>query len=196
MIFARTKADAGNYKALATKILEDEMKLTVNKEKTHLTELENGVKFLGVVIWKRWITIQETRLKRFKDKIRGITKRNKGKPLAYVIKEITPVLRGWVNYYRVADIKMLMIELMKWIRRRLRMIKMKQWKTYKAMHKAIRRNGIKADMNLKMDVTRWKNSKVHIIHMLMPNSYFEDLGLYNLTKVKVGLLSHIAMGTA
>jgi len=193
LIFARTKADAGNYKALAVKILEEEMKLTVNREKTHLTKLEDGVKFLGVVIWRRWITIQESRLKRFKDRIREITKRNKGKPLSSVIKELTPVLRGWVNYYRVANIKKLMDELMGWIRRRLRMIRMKQWKTYKAMHKIIRRKGIKADMSLKMDVRRWKNSKVHIIHILMPNSYFQELGLYDLTQVKVGLLSHIAI---
>ena len=48
----------------------------------------------------------------------------------------------------------------------------------------------------KMDVRRWKNSKVHIIHMLMPNSYLDELGLYEMTKVKVGLLSHIVMETA
>ena len=196
LIFARTKADAGNYKALATRILEEEMRLTVNKEKTHLTELGNGVKFLGVVIWGKWITIQETRLKRFKDKIRGITRRNKGKPLPFVVQELAPVLRGWVNYYKVANIKGLMSELMGWIRRRLRMIKMKQWKTYKAMHKEMRRKGLQRDIKEKMDVRRWKNSKVKIIHILLPNSYFEELGLYDLTQVKVGLLSHIAMRTA
>lgn len=193
LIFARTKADAGNYKALAVKILEEEMKLTVNREKTHLTKLEDGVKFLGVVIWRSWITIQESRLKKFKDRIREITKRNKGKPLASVIKELTPVLRGWVNYYRVANIKKLLGQLMGWIRRRLRMIRMKQWKTYKAMHKEMHRRGLKRDIKEKMDVRRWKNSKVKIIHILMPNSYFEELGLYDLTQVKVGLLSHIAI---
>ena len=76
------------------------------------------------------------------------------------------------------------------------MIKMKQWKTYKAMHKEIRRKGFTGYDKVKMDVRRWKNSKVHIIHMLMPNSYFEELGLYDLTQVKVGLLSHIVMETA
>ena len=196
LIFAHTKADAGNHKALATRILEEDMKLTVNKEKTHLTELKDGVKFLGVVVGESWITIQKARLTRFKDKVRRITKRNKGKPLAHVIQELAPVLRGWVNYYRIANIKVLMRELMGWIRRRLRMLKMKQWKTYKAMHKEMRRKGLKRDIKEKMDVRRWKNSKVKIIHILMPNSYFEELGLYDLTQVKVGLLSHIAMETA
>ena len=196
LIFAVSKAEAGNYKALATMILEKQMKLTVNKEKTHITSLEQGIDFLGVKIRMKYITIQEKRLKRFKDKIRRITKRNSGRPLELVVKELTPVLRGWINYYKIADIKKRIQGLMSWIRRRLRMIKMKQWKTYKPMHKEIRRKGFTGYDQVKMDVRRWKNSKVHIIHMLMPNSYFEELGLYDLTKVKVGLLSHIVMETA
>lgn len=196
LIFAVSKAEAGNYKALATMILEKQMKLTVNKEKTHITSLEQGIDFLGVKIRMKYITIQEKRLKRFKDKIRKITKRNSGRPLELVVKELTPVLRGWINYYKIADIKKRIQGLMSWIRRRLRMIKMKQWKTYKPMHKEIRRKGFTGYDQVKMDVRRWKNSKVHIIHMLMPNSYFEELGLYDLTKVKVGLLSHIVMETA
>ena len=196
LIFAVSKAEAGNYKALATMILEKQMKLTVNKEKTHITSLEQGIDFLGVKIRMKYITIQEKRLKRFKDKIRRITKRNSGRPLELVVKELTPVLRGWINYYKIADIKKRIQGLMTWIRRRLRMIKMKQWKTYKAMHKEIRRKGFTGYDKVKMDVRRWKNSKVHIIHMLMPNSYFEELGLYDLTQVKVGLLSHIVMETA
>lgn len=192
LIFAVSKAEAGNYKALATMILEKQMKLTVNKEKTHITSLEQGIDFLGVKIRMKYITIQEKRLKRFKDKIRRITKRNSGRPLELVVKELTPVLRGWINYYKIADIKKRIQGLMSWIRRRLRMIKMKQWKTYKPMHKEIRRKGFTGYDQVKMDVRRWKNSKVHIIHMLMPNSYFEELGLYDLTQVKVGLLSHIS----
>ena len=196
LIFASSKAEAGNYKALATMILEKQMKLTVNKEKTHITSLEQGIDFLGVKIFADFIMIQEKRLKRFKNKIRKITKRNNGKPLERVVKELTPVLRGWMNYYRIANIKGCARDLMSWIRRRLRMIKIRQWKTYKAMHKEIRRKGFTGYDKVKMDVRRWKNSKVHIIHMLMPNSYFEELGLYDLTQVKVGLLSHIVMETA
>ena len=127
LIFAKDKQTAGNYLAFATKVLEEELKLTV--------------------------------------------------------------LRGWMNYYRVANIKALIRELMSWIRRRLRMIKMKQWKTYKAMHKAMRKQGIKGTGE-KMAVTKWKNSKVHIIHMLLPNEFFENLGLVDISKYEVGLLSN------
>lgn len=83
---------------------------------------------------------------------------------------------------------------MRWIRRRLRMIRMKQWKTWKAMHKEMRRLGYGKGTEERMAVTRWKNSKVHIIHQLMPNSFFDDLGLINLAKYEVGLLSSMYNG--
>ena len=136
----------------------------------------------------RHTQINPKRLRRFKDKLRELTRRNQPTPLEVIIKRMNPVLRGWINYYGIADIKGLLQDLMSWIRRRLRMVRMKQWKTYKKMHKELRRKGIKHN-DEKMNVTLWKNSKVHIIHQLMPNVYFEDLGLTDLCDHEVGLLS-------
>jgi len=189
LIFARDKQSAGNYKAYATKILEEEMALTVNKEKTEITSVYEGVSYLGFVIRVNGISIDPKRVKRFKDKVRRLTKRNAGKPIELIIKTLNPVLRGWINYYRLARIRKLTKELMRFIRRRLRMIRMKQWKTYKKMHKEMRKQGIKGSGE-KMAVTKWKNSNVHIIHMLLPNEYFEKLGLVDLSKYEVGLLSN------
>jgi len=187
LIFAKDKRTAGNYKTLATKILEGELKLKVNEEKTTLTSAYEGVAFLGFIIWEDDVTVHAKRIKRYKDNIRRITKRNAGRKLEDIIKELNPVLRGWMNYYRAANIKWLTQSLMGWIRRRLRMIKMKQWKTYKKMHKEMRRQGIKGN-GLKMVVTKWKNSKTNIIHRLLPNQYFRDLKLIDLCDYEVGLL--------
>ncbi len=189
LIFAKDKRSAGNYRAYATKILEEELKLKVNEKKTKVTNVREGVEFLGFVIKCNYVIINPKRIKRFKDKVREITKRACGRKLENVIKKLNLTLRGWINYYKVANIKALVKELMSWIRRRLRMIKMKQWKTYKKMHKEMRRIGIKGTGE-KMAVTKWKNSNVHIIHRLLPNKYFEDLGLINLCDYEVGLLSN------
>ena len=189
LIFARDQMDAGNYLAYARKVLEDELKLKVNETKTHVTSVQAGVEFLGFVIRRKSLGIQSKRLKRFKARIRQITRRNSGRPIEVVIKELNPVLRGWMNYYRVANIKKSVTKLMKWIRRRLRMIRMKQWKSYKKMHKEMRRLVIKSD-GKKMDVARWKNSSTHIIHQIMPNQYFDELGLIDLCQYEVGLLSN------
>lgn len=188
LIFAKDRQTAGNYKAYATKVLEQELKLKVNETKTRLTSVREGVTFLGFVIYENYLVIDPKRVKRFKDKVREKTKRGSGRKLESIIRELNPVLRGWINYYRIANIKSLVKQMMAWIRRRLRMIKMKQWKTYKAMHKAMRKQGIKGNGE-KMAVTKWKNSTVHVVHMLLPNQYFEDLGLIDLGQYKVGLLS-------
>ncbi|NLW16019.1 MAG: group II intron reverse transcriptase/maturase [Erysipelothrix sp.] len=188
LIFTKSKRDAHNAKAWATQILEEELKLTVNQEKTQITSLKEGVSFLGFTLLSYATVIDRKRIKRFKDNIRRLTKRNIGIPMSIVISRLNRFLRGWINYYRIANIKSFCINNMKWIRRRLRMIRMKQWKTHKAMHKEMRRLVIHNDE--KMNVTLWKNSKVKIIHQTIPNSWFDKMKLINLTHYEVGLLSN------
>lgn len=189
LIFAKTKRDAGNLKTLATSILEDGLKLTVNKKKTKLSSHREGVAFLGVVMYPKFTRVDPKNIKRFKDKVREITKRNNGVPLVKTIGILNSYLRGWINYYCVANIKTLVKREMSWIRRRLRMKRMNQWKTWKAMHKEMRRQGFGEGNGERMAVTKWKNSTVQIIHVLMPNQYFYDLGLIKLENYEVGLLS-------
>ena len=189
LIFAKDQQTIGNYKSYAIKVLEEVLKLKVNNEKTKLVNVREGVAFLGFIIREKTLSIHPKRLKRFKDRVRGMTKRNTGRKLEEIIKDLNPVIRGWMNYYKVANIKSLASNLMSWIRRRLRMLKMKQWKTYKAMHKEMRKQGIKGTGE-KMAVWKWKNSNVHIIHQLLPNKFFNDLGLVDLGKYEVGLLSN------
>ena len=73
------------------------------------------------------------------------------------------------------------------------MIRMQQWKTYKKMHKEMHRKGIIGNRG-KMDVRRWRYSKVHIIHMLLPNEFFGKLGLIDITTYGVGMLSSFYAG--
>lgn len=189
LILAKDRQQAGNYRAYATKILEKELKLTVNQKKTKLTGVREGVEFLGFVIRGHALSINPKRIKRFKDKVRWLTRRNSGRTMETVVKELNPLLRGWMNYYRVANIKGLVRDLMQWIRRRLRMVRMAQWKTYKKMHKEMRKKGIRGNGD-KMDVKRWKNSTTQMIHLLLPNKYFEELGLIDMQNYEVGLLSN------
>lgn len=187
LIFGRSRKQAGQYMAAAVKVLEKDLKLKVNREKTCITSVHQGVAYLGVIIGEKWVVIHPKRIKRFKDKIRKLTQRNQGKNLENVINELNPVLRGWVNYFRIANCKGLLKELMGWIRRRLRMKKMKEWKTWKGLHKQLRRMGYTGDFE-KISVTRWRNSASPLISLALPNKWFDTLKLYDMTKVKVGIL--------
>jgi RNA-directed DNA polymerase len=108
--------------------------------------------------------------------------------MEHIIMKINQILHRWINYYKITNCKGLIKEIMSWIRRRLRMIKMGQWKSYKPLHKILRRKGFKGDLP-KIAINKWKNSKCYHIHKALPNEYFEGLGLFDLTKVKVEILS-------
>lgn len=187
LIFAKTKTEAGRFKELGTNILEKELKLKVNKEKTHITSLHEGVAYLGFVIYERYIDINPKRVKRLKDKIRKLTPRTSGKNVEMMIQELNPVLRGWSNYYKVANCTNIFASITKWVRRRLRMKKMKEWKSWKGLHKQLRRLGYKGEFN-KISMHRWRNSNSPLINMALPNKWFKELKLYDLSKIKVGTL--------
>lgn len=187
LIFAKTKWEAGKYKALAIKVLEEELRLKVNKEKTHIASVDEGVAYLGFIIYRKYVTIHPKRIKRLKDKIRKITPRNSGRNIETMINQLNPILRGWVNYFRIANCKKILQDLMQWIRRRLRMKKMREWKSWKGLHKQLRRMGYKGEYK-KISIYRWRNSNSPLINMALPNKWFNELGLYDITKVQVGTL--------
>jgi RNA-directed DNA polymerase len=189
LIFARTRKEAGSYRQVATQILEGELKLVVNKEKTHLTSIYEGVAYLGFIIHKKYVSIHPKKIKKFKDKIRELTPRNHGMSLKEMIKRLNPVLRGWANYFRVANCKKLFAQLMEWIRRRLRMKQMKEWKSWKPLHKVLRRRGYKGEFQ-KISMRRWRNSASPLINMALPNKWFNEIGLVDLASYNVGFLHH------
>lgn len=182
LLFASTKAQAGEYMAKATKYLEQKLKLEVNKTKSCLSDLSAGIHYLGVVINTYGVSVSSKSIKRFKEKVRLITPRNKGKSIETFIKQLNPVLRGFANYFRIGITHRLFRNLMSWIRRRLRMMIMKSWKSWKPLHRQLRRMGYKGKFE-KISVTRWRNSSTTPVHMALPKQYFLDIGLYPMETV-------------
>lgn len=187
LILAKNKKEAGRSMAKAIEILEKDLKLRVNRDKTHITSVHEGVSYLGVIIHTNWIEIHPKRIKKLKDKIRKLTKRNQGKNLEQVIKEVSQVIRGWANYFRIANCTGVFKALMGWVRRRLRMKKMVEWKTWKPFHKQLRRMGHRGVFK-KMSMKKWRNSKCPLVSMALPNKWFEDMKLVDITKIKTGIL--------
>jgi len=187
LIFARSPRAAKKNLQIAKQILEDELKLKVNQKKTSITSVEKGVAYLGVIIWGNRVTINPKRIKRFKDNIRELTPRNHGMNVEAMIKRLNPVLRGWANYFKIANCKRKFAELMQWVRRRLRMKQMKEWKSWKALFKTLRRNGYRGEYT-KISMTRWRNSSCYLIHQAIPNKWFDEVGLINLETYKTGTL--------
>lgn len=185
LILTCSKSAAENAKEQATRYLEKELKLTVNQKKTHIVHSDDGVAFLGVKIFTRFTVIQEKKLKGFKERIKRITRRNSPVNLQKVIEELNPILRGFANYYRIANCKKVYQALMRWIRRRLRAKQMKLWKKAGKLHRRLRQLGFKGDfMFIKM--SSWRNAASYLPHMAMPNKFFTESGLFDLESVTTG----------
>ncbi|WP_229381160.1 group II intron maturase-specific domain-containing protein [Shewanella psychropiezotolerans] len=117
------------------------LKLKVNERKTRIVHSDEGINFLGVVIGSTYTHIQEKKLKMLKIKVKQITRRNGGMNLAMVLEELNPVLRGFVNYFKVANISQILKPLTGWIRRRLSAIQLKLWKKVLKLHRILKLRG-------------------------------------------------------
>jgi len=163
----------------------------VNREKTHVTSVGKGVPFLGFVIYPRHISIHPKRVRRFKERVRQLTPRNHGEKVEAQIAELNRFLRGWINYFRLANCQTFADEMMGWIRRRLRMKQMREWKTWRALHRALRQQGCGGNFE-KPSMRRWWNSASPLLSLVLPNRSFEGKGLIDLTRYEVGVLHRYA----
>ncbi len=186
LILTKSKSAAENVLKQATRFLEVELKLTVNQKKTHIVHSMEGVKFLGVKIYTEHTTIQAKKIQVFKDKVRGVTRRNSPINLQQVIEDLNPVLRGFANYFRIADCKWIFLRLSQWIRRRLRAKQLRLWKTSGRLHRRLRQIGYKGTF-LSMEMNSWRNSACSYSHMAMKNAFFKKAGLFDIAELQVGI---------
>lgn len=190
LILCRSESAAHRAQQVATEILEGPLRLTVNAEKTHVVHASQGVKFLGVQIGLTWTRIQDKKIVSFKEKVRSITRRNSPVNLEQVIADLNPVLRGFANYFRMANCKRVFEELTVWIRRRLRAKQLALWKRPSRLHRRLRQLGYQGEF-LKMRMHSWRSSRSHLASWSMPNAWLANLGLFDLSAVETGVLPQV-----
>ena len=187
LILSGSRAGAENALRVARHYLEEELKLTVNATKTHIAHSGDGVKFLGVVIYTKYTRIQDKKVVKLKQKLKALTKRNRGIGLAAIIRELNPVLRGFANYFRVANCARVWKQVMSWLRRRLRCIQLKQWKQPSRLHRRLKQLGYQPPFR-HIRMQSWRNGASPLAHHALPNAYLHnELRLVDLTRVRTGI---------
>lgn len=177
LILCKSEKAADNARKQASIILEQDLKLKVNQEKSCVVNCHtDAVDFLGVSIGSRYTNIHPKKLKAFKQKIKQLTPRNAGKPLVETISRLNPVLRGFVNYFGVTDSRSEFKSLIAWIRRRLRSIQLKLWKKPSRLHRRLKQLGYKPPFNC-IKMSSWRNANAPLATMSMRNSWFKEMGL-------------------
>ena len=160
IILTKSKRAAEHQLESSRKYLEGKLKLTMNTEKSKVVSVFaiKRFKFLGFCLGKNgkgiYIRAHKKSLAKAKQKLRAITKRNRGRNVRTIMAEITQYMKGWLGYYYIADMKRILQSWNEWLRRRIRMYIWKQWKKPKTRVKNLRILGISQDQAYQWGNTR------------------------------------------
>jgi len=183
-IYVRSQAAGERVMESVSRFIESKLKLIVNKEKSQVCEV-NQTNFLGYTIQKDGnLSIAKKSIDRFKEKVRKITRRNRGVKFEQVIAELIPVMRGWLNYFRHARCKRLLKTLDSWIRRKLRCYRLKQCKRTITLQQFLKSRGVETWQSWILALSgkgHWRKSGCPQMHRALSNKWFDEIGLYNLT---------------
>jgi len=146
MIFVKSEKAANRVLETITSWIERKLGLKVNAEKSKVNR-PTGVKFLGFGFWinKQGQYKPKPHLKsiqKFKRKLKQLTKRNWSISLDSRIKQLNYLIRGWVNYFRIANMKGVLERIDERLRTRIRVIIWKQWKKIRVRYNGLRQLGV------------------------------------------------------
>jgi RNA-directed DNA polymerase len=182
-IYVRSLAAGERALASLTRFLEERLRLRVNRQKSAAAPVWER-KFLGHrLLDDGTLTVAPTSLDRAKDRIREISRRNRGVSFERIIGELNSFLSGWVTYFRHAKAKTVLAELDKWIRSKLRCVRLKQRKRAKAIAEFLRALGVpwgQCWTTAACGKGWWRMAHSPCAHQGMNNAWFEKQGLMSL----------------
>jgi RNA-directed DNA polymerase len=184
-VYVRSRQAGERVMASVTEFLERRLRLKVNREKSAVARLWER-KFLGYsMTWHKQprLKVAKSSVQRLKAKVRVIFREGRGRSLNRVIKELNTLLRGWMQYFRLAEVKGIFEELDGWIRRKLRCLIWRQWKRPKTRMKELSKRGLeklRAWKSANNGRGSWWNAGASHLNEAFPKSFFDRCGLVSL----------------
>jgi len=184
-IYVRSKAAGERVMESISHFLEKRLRLKVNREKSAVDRPWRR-DFLGYTMtWHRQpnLKVSPDSLQRIRGKIRELMRKGRGCSLTKTIGELVPLLRGWINYFRLSSVKIAFEELDGWIRRKLRCVIWRHWKKPLTRAKKLIQRGIereRAYISAYSGRGAWWNSGASHMHSAFPAKWFTRQGLISL----------------
>lgn len=182
-IHVRSMAAGERVMASVTEFLEGRLRLRVNREKSAVAPAWERT-FLGHrLLPDGTLGVSPKSLKRVKDRLRRITRRNRGIPFEVMIGQVNAFTGGWVTYYRHARCARHLDRLDGWLRRKLRCVRLKQRKRPKAIADFLMAQGVperRAWIIACSGKGWWRMALSWQAAEAMPNSWFDQQGLISL----------------
>jgi RNA-directed DNA polymerase len=182
MIFCKSKKAAQRALDHILPYIEGKLFLKVNREKTKVSHV-NYVKYLGYSFYiyrgEGRLRVHPKSIQKLKAKIREVTGRSNGMGIEERRTKLNQVVRGWTNYFKLADAKKLFNELDEWLRSRIRMVTWKQWKRIRTRFENLKRAGVNQEQAWMWANTRkgyWRTAHSPILFRALSNERFKRAG--------------------
>ena len=186
LIFCKSRKAATRTLNHILPYIEGKLFLKVNREKTQIAYV-NEVKYLGYGFYihkgEGRLRIHPKSVQKFKDKIREVTGRSNGMGTLARKTRLNQTIRGWINYFKLADAKKLLQRLDEWIRSRIRMVIWKRWKKVRTRFENLKRLGIKEEQAWMWANTRkgyWRTAHSPILLIALSNERLKRAGYLSL----------------
>lgn len=187
-IYVKSKKAAERVMYSITKFIEEDLKLKVNKDKSKV-DRPWKLKYLGFSFYHKknemGIRVHSKSVEKLKATLKKITGRSNAVSMEYRAVKLRQTITGWINYFKLADLKGALKELDSWLRRRLRLCYWKQWKKIKTKHDNLVKLGIDNFKAWEYANTRkgyWRISNSPILARTLSNNYLKEQGFITLTE--------------
>lgn len=185
-IYVSSQKAAERVMKSITNFVENKLRLRINQDKSAV-DYPYKRTFLGYSFtWGEHpkIRVPAESVKRFKTKAKQILRRGRGRNVGRLIKEdINPLIRGWINYFKLTETKRFAEEMDGWIRRKLRNILWRQWKTPQTRYKNMLKLGLseeRAKLSSNNGQGAWWNSGQQHMNACLKKRYFDKIGLISM----------------
>jgi len=185
-IYVKSPKAGERVKSSITGWLKRRLKLTVNEHKSAVDHMSKR-KFLGYSMTadkEPRLKPAKASVKRFKEKVRVLFRKARGRNVEkFILNDLNPLVRGWIDYFKLSRVKLIFEELDGWIRRKLRALIWRHWKKPKTRYRKLLALGLKAEQAKASAMNGrgpwWNSGKIHMV-IAFPNHHFNQLGLINM----------------
>jgi RNA-directed DNA polymerase len=184
-IYVRTERAGERVMASVVRFLEERLRLKVNADKSAVADVEER-QFLGYrLMHEGRLEIAPRSEQRAKQRIREITRRNRGIGLEQIIRDVNGFVTGWVTYFRYTDSERLLQRLDSWIRCKLRCVRLKQRKKPRAVATFLISLGVPERSARQLAGSGkgwWRKAATPQAHQAMTLAWFRAQGLVSLAE--------------
>ncbi|MDD2619359.1 MAG: group II intron reverse transcriptase/maturase [Syntrophomonadaceae bacterium] len=182
LLFAKTKRSAQRMLEHTVPFIEDKLLLRVNKEKTEVAYI-GKIKFLGYGFYPSKdgirFRVHAKSISKMKEKVKELTARSNALGYERLKLKLKQFITGWVNYFKLADMKKILQTTDKWLRRRIRMYIWKRWKRIRTRYAMLKKLGLDHNTSYKFACTRkgyWRIANSQILKFTVTDARLRQAG--------------------